>query len=116
MSGWMGSLWGTRRTTQESARDAIVGLRQQLLMLEKKEEHLANKIDEEMKKARANATTNKRCECLRSWDFGAKGLYGEGGKGQAMHGEWEVRSEKTAMGVERSMLYARINNQRDERE
>lgn len=61
MSTWMGSLFGTRRTTQESARDAIVGLRQQLLMLEKKEEHLAKKIEDELKKARANATTNKRC-------------------------------------------------------
>ncbi|ORY27435.1 Snf7-domain-containing protein [Naematelia encephala] len=60
MSGWMSWFGGSRRDTRESARDAIVGLRQQLLMLEKKEEFLQKKIDEEMKKARANATTNKR--------------------------------------------------------
>jgi charged multivesicular body protein 4 len=62
MSGWMSSLFGSRQSTQDSARDAIVRLRQQLLMLEKKEEFLQKKIDDEMKKARANATTNKRCE------------------------------------------------------
>ncbi|KAI9632609.1 putative late endosome to vacuole transport-related protein [Dioszegia hungarica] len=60
MSGWMSYFTGSRRNTQEGARDAIVGLRQQLLMLEKKEEHLNKKIDDEMKKARANASTNKR--------------------------------------------------------
>lgn len=61
MSGWMSYLTGTRRKdNREGARDAIVGLRTQLVMLEKKEEHLQKKIDEEMKKARANATTNKR--------------------------------------------------------
>lgn len=60
MSGWFG-LFGGRGDTRESARDAIVGLRQQLLVLEKKEEFLQKKIDDEMKKARANATTNKRC-------------------------------------------------------
>lgn len=64
MSGWMSYFTG-RKDTRESARDAIVGLRQQLLMLEKKEEFLQKKIDEEMKKAKANATSNKRCEfCL----------------------------------------------------
>lgn len=51
-----------RKDTRESARDAIVGLRQQLLMLEKKEEFLQKKIEEEMKKAKANATGNKRRE------------------------------------------------------
>lgn len=61
MSGWMSYFTG-RKDTRESARDAIVGLRQQLLMLEKKEEFLQKKIDEEMKKAKANATSNKRCE------------------------------------------------------
>lgn len=40
-----------------------MGLRSQLLMLDKKEEHLNKKIEEELKKAKANATTNKR----RTW-------------------------------------------------
>ena len=34
-------------------------LRQQLQMLEKKEDHLQKKIDEDLKKAKANAVTNK---------------------------------------------------------
>lgn len=59
MSGWMSYFTG-RRDNRQGARDAIVGLRQQLLMLDKKEEHLQKKIDEEVKKAKANATTNKR--------------------------------------------------------
>ena len=62
MSSWASWFGGGRKDSRESARDAIVGLRSQLLMLEKKEEHLNKKIEEEMKKARANATTNKRCE------------------------------------------------------
>jgi len=51
-----------RKDTKESARDAIVGLRQQLLMLEKKEEFLQKKMEDEQSKARANSATNKRCE------------------------------------------------------
>lgn len=61
MSGWM-SYFSGRKDTREGARDAIVGLRQQLLMLEKKEEFLQKKIEDELRKARANATTNKRGE------------------------------------------------------
>lgn len=62
MSGWASWFGGGRKDSRESARDAIVGLRQQLLMLEKKEEFLGKKIEEEQKKARANATSNKRCK------------------------------------------------------
>jgi len=61
MSSWASWFGGGRKDTREGARDAIVGLRQQLLMLEKKEEFLNKKIEDEMKKARANATSNKRC-------------------------------------------------------
>jgi charged multivesicular body protein 4 len=32
-------------------------------MLEKREDYIQKQIDEEMRKARSNATTNKRCEC-----------------------------------------------------
>lgn len=53
------SYFGGRKDTKQAARDAIVGLRQQLQLLEKKEEHLQKKVDEEMKKARANAVSNK---------------------------------------------------------
>ncbi|KAJ3830579.1 Snf7-domain-containing protein [Lentinula raphanica] len=53
------SWFGARRDPKQSARDAIVGLRQQLQMIEKKEEYLQKKIDEELRKAKANAVTNK---------------------------------------------------------
>lgn len=36
-----------------------MGIREQLSMLDKKEEHLEKKIEEELKKAKANATSNK---------------------------------------------------------
>jgi len=53
------SYFGGRRDPKQSARDAIVTLRQQLQMIEKKEEYLQKKIDEELKKARDNAVTNR---------------------------------------------------------
>lgn len=52
-----------KRENPNAAREAIIGLRQQLLMLDKKEEHLNKKIDDEMRKAKAAVTTNKRGEC-----------------------------------------------------
>ncbi|KAH8118280.1 Snf7-domain-containing protein [Phellopilus nigrolimitatus] len=58
MSGFMSYFVG-RRDTKQAARDAIVTLRQQLQMLEKKEDHLQKKVDEELKKAKANAVSNK---------------------------------------------------------
>ncbi len=53
------SYFGGRKDPKQAARDAIVGLRQQLQLLEKKEDYMQKKIDEEMKKARANAVSNK---------------------------------------------------------
>jgi charged multivesicular body protein 4A/B len=61
MASWMSYITG-RRDTKASARDAIVTLRQQLGMLEKKEEYLQKKIDDEVRKAKANAVSNKNCE------------------------------------------------------
>ena len=58
MSGFM-SYFGGRRDPKQAARDAIVELRQQLQMLEKKEEYLERKIQEEHNKAKTNAATNK---------------------------------------------------------
>lgn len=58
MSSFM-SYFGGRRDPKQSARDAIVTLREQLHMIEKKEDYLQRKIDEELKRAKANATTNK---------------------------------------------------------
>ena len=53
------SYFGGRRDPKQAARDAIVNLRQQLQMIDKKEEHLQKKIEDETKKARANAVSNK---------------------------------------------------------
>ncbi|KAG8862232.1 ESCRT-III subunit protein snf7 [Tulasnella sp. 330] len=58
MSGWM-SYFGGRKDPKASTREAIVTLRQQLQMLEKKEDYLLKKIDEETKKAKTNAISNK---------------------------------------------------------
>ena len=51
---------GSRGNSREQTKDAIVKLRQHVMLMEKREEFLQKKIDEELKKARANATTNKR--------------------------------------------------------
>ncbi|KAF8165392.1 Snf7-domain-containing protein [Crassisporium funariophilum] len=53
------SYFGARRDPKQTARDAIVNLRQQLQMIAKKEEYLQKKIDEETQKARANAVSNR---------------------------------------------------------
>ncbi|KII94817.1 hypothetical protein PLICRDRAFT_96589 [Plicaturopsis crispa FD-325 SS-3] len=58
MSGLMG-YFGARRDPKQSAREAIVTLRQQLQMIEKKEDHLQKKIEDETRKAKANAVSNK---------------------------------------------------------
>lgn len=57
MASFMG--YFGRRDPKQSARDAIVGLRQQLQMIEKKEEYLLNKIDKDLKEAKAYAVSNK---------------------------------------------------------
>jgi charged multivesicular body protein 4 len=59
MASFMSYFGAGRRDPKQTARDAIVGLRQQLQMIEKKEEYLHKKIEEETKKARANAVSNK---------------------------------------------------------
>lgn len=59
MASFMSYFGGSRKDPKSAARDAIVGLRQQLQMIEKKQEYLEKKIEEEQKKARANAVSNK---------------------------------------------------------
>jgi hypothetical protein len=78
MSGLMG-YFGGRRDSKQSAREAIVNLRQQLQMLEKKEDHLQKKIDEEVKKAKANAVTNKAGTSVVSPPFPGQ-VWGKGGR------------------------------------
>ncbi|KAH8916084.1 Snf7-domain-containing protein [Atractiella rhizophila] len=60
MSAWLGSWLGGRKPAADETRNAIVQLRHHLLLLEKREDHLNNKIEEETKKAKANVSTNKR--------------------------------------------------------
>lgn len=68
MSGWF-SMFTGRKNVKEGARDSIINLRQSLLTLEKKEEYLNKQIEDDLKKARANAATNKQ---------GESGLNGQG--------------------------------------
>ncbi|QRW26866.1 vacuolar-sorting protein SNF7 [Rhizoctonia solani] len=58
MSGWLSYFTG-KKDTRQTARDAIVNTRQHLAVLDKKEENLQRKIEEELKKAKANAVSNK---------------------------------------------------------
>lgn len=58
----MSYLTGRGASSKDSTREAIVNLREHLLMLDKKEEHLSKKIEDELRKAKANATTNPRGE------------------------------------------------------
>ncbi|KAI0268352.1 vacuolar-sorting protein SNF7 [Gloeopeniophorella convolvens] len=59
MASFMSYFTG-RRDAKQSARDAIVSLREQLMMIEKKEEHTQRQIELETATARANAVTNKQ--------------------------------------------------------
>jgi charged multivesicular body protein 4A/B len=64
MSSWLSWVAGSgSKDTSGSAnkaKNAIIELRQQLLMIDKQEEFLMKKIDDETNKARINATSNKR--------------------------------------------------------
>lgn len=62
--GWM-NYFGGRKDNKQQTRNAIVTLRQQLQMLEKKEAHIQKNIEEETNKARANATNNRAGMRLR---------------------------------------------------
>lgn len=76
MAGFM-SYFGGRRDTKQSTRDAIVTLRQQLQMIEKKEEHIQKKIEVEINTARANAISNKTCT-FYIYPFPCAYYYGRG--------------------------------------
>ena len=58
MSGWMSYFTGTR-DTKKPAREAIIKLRQNLQLLEKKGDHLQKQIDEQHNIARTNAVGNQ---------------------------------------------------------
>lgn len=54
---WTSWFTGTR-DTKKPAREAIIRLRQNLQLLERKEQHLQTQIDEQQNKARQNAVSN----------------------------------------------------------
>jgi len=55
--GWFGG--GSAQKTKDSPKNAILGLRSQLEMLQKRERHLQSQMDEQDAIARKNVSTNK---------------------------------------------------------
>jgi len=58
--GLFGGGAGQNKKKQEVAKNAIVRLREQVNMLEKKEAHLQKQIDDYTATAKKNATSNKK--------------------------------------------------------
>ena len=57
MWGWFGGAAAQKR--KDAPKNAILGLRSQLDMLQKREKHLQNQIDEQDGLARKHVSTNK---------------------------------------------------------
>ncbi|KIE03055.1 ESCRT-III component, partial [Metarhizium majus ARSEF 297] len=55
--GWFGG--GAAQRQKDSPKNAIVGLREQLELLQKREKHLQNQVDEQYEIARKNVSSNK---------------------------------------------------------
>lgn len=62
MWGWFG---GGAQKRKDSPKDAILGLRSQLAMLQKRENYLQSQIDEQDSIARKHVNTNKTGKCKR---------------------------------------------------
>jgi charged multivesicular body protein 4 len=60
MSGWGLGWFGGGQTKKEAPKRAILQLRGQLEMLNKREKHLQNQIDEQDALARKHVSTNKQ--------------------------------------------------------
>lgn len=58
MWGWFGG-GAAAQKKKDSAKNAILGLRSQLDMLQKRERHIQNQIEEQEAVARKNVNTNK---------------------------------------------------------
>jgi charged multivesicular body protein 4 len=65
--GWFGG--GGSQRTNNAPKNAILGLRAQLDMLQKREAHLTNQIAEQDGIARKNVNTNKNSKLDLSWDI-----------------------------------------------
>jgi hypothetical protein len=59
--GWFGGQSAQKR--KDAPKNAILGLRSQLEMLQKRERHLQNQMDEQDQIARKNVSTNKNGTC-----------------------------------------------------
>jgi charged multivesicular body protein 4A/B len=58
MAGWMPNMFG-KKDSRQSATEAIISLREQLAVLDKKEEHLERRVEEELRKAKLLVTAKK---------------------------------------------------------
>lgn len=65
MSGWGLNWFGGGTAKKEAPKKAILGLRSQLEMLNKREKHLENQINEQDALARKHISTNKNGESRR---------------------------------------------------
>lgn len=77
-TSWFGGGGGQKR--KDAPKKAILDLRQQLEMLQKRERHLENQMAKQDEIAKANVTTNKTGRCCGPWrsrypvmDWGSKG-------------------------------------------
>jgi charged multivesicular body protein 4 len=61
------NLFGKAKKQAPTPKDSIVGLRETLDMLEKRERFLQTKIDNEVKLAKANVTKNKKGTFIFFW-------------------------------------------------
>jgi charged multivesicular body protein 4 len=61
--GWFGGQSAQKR--KDTPKNAILGLRSQLEMLQKRERHLQNQMDEQDAIARKNVSTNKIGKCCQ---------------------------------------------------
>lgn len=59
MSGWGSWFGGARASNRNAPRDAILQLRSQLEMLNKREKHLQSQVDEQDGLARKHVSSNK---------------------------------------------------------
>lgn len=65
MWGWFGGAAAQKR--KDTPKNAILGLRSQLDMLQKREKHLQSQIDEQDAVARKNVSTNKTGMSTDRW-------------------------------------------------
>jgi charged multivesicular body protein 4 len=71
--GWFGGQ--SAQSRKDSPKNAILGLRSQLEMLQKRERHLQNQMDEQDTIARKNVSTNKNGMWRQSFEIATTLLY-----------------------------------------